>query len=65
MFTIPDPLHPAIVHFPIVLLLLGAPLAVLAVFVRKWQLPLLAAVVLGLGGAGAITATWSGGKDAE
>lgn len=65
MFTIPDPLHPAIVHFPIVLLLLGAPLAVVAVFIRKWQLPLLAAVVLALGGAGAIAATWSGGKDAE
>ncbi len=65
MFTIPDPLHPAIVHFPIVLLLLGAPLAVVAVFVRKWHLPLLAAVVLALGGAGAITAAWSGGKDAE
>lgn len=62
---IPDPLHPAIVHFPIVLLLLGAPLAVVAVFVRKWHLPLLAAVVLALGCAGAVMAAWSGLKDAE
>ena len=36
---IPDPLHPAVVHFPIVLLLLGAPLAVVAVFVRRFNLP--------------------------
>lgn len=62
---IPDPLHPAIVHFPIVLLLLGAPLAVGAVFWRKWHLPVLAAVVLSLGGFGAIVATWTGENDAE
>lgn len=62
---IPDPLHPAIVHFPIVLLLLGAPLAVLAVFVRKWHLPVLAAVVLSLGAIGAVGATITGEKDAE
>ncbi len=62
---IPDPLHPAIVHFPIVLLLLGAPLAVGAVFLRKWHLPVFAAVVLSLGGVGAIVATWTGENDAE
>ena len=62
---IPDPLHPAVVHFPIVLLLLGAPLAVVAVFVRSWNLPVLAAVVLGLGAAGALMATWTGGQAAE
>ena len=62
---IPDPLHPAIVHFPIVLLLLGAPLAVAAVFVRSWNLPALAAVVLTLGAAGAVAATWTGGQAAE
>ncbi|MEI8312320.1 MAG: DUF2231 domain-containing protein [Verrucomicrobiota bacterium] len=62
---IPDPLHPAVVHFPIVLLLLGAPLAVGAVFVRRWNLPLLAAVVLVLGAAGALVATWTGGQAAE
>ncbi|MFZ4776689.1 MAG: DUF2231 domain-containing protein [Terrimicrobiaceae bacterium] len=62
---LPDPLHPAIVHFPIVLLLLGAPLAILAVFLRKWHLPVLAAIVLSLGAAGAFVATWTGGNDAE
>ena len=39
---IPDPLHPAVVHFPIVLLLLGAPVAVVAVFVRGCTLSVLA-----------------------
>ena len=62
---IPDPLHPAVVHFPIVLLLLGAPLAVVAVFVRRWNLPVLAAVVVALGAAGAVVATWTGGEAAE
>jgi len=62
---LPDPLHPAIVHFPIVLLLLGAPLAVMAVFVRKWHLPVLAAFVLALGAAGAIAAAFTGEQGAE
>jgi len=62
---LPDPLHPAIVHFPIVLLLLGAPLAVIAVFVRKWHLPVLAALVLALGAAGAVVATITGEQGAE
>jgi len=62
---LPDPLHPAVVHFPIVLLLLGAPLAVVAVFFRKHHLPLLAAVVLLLGAGGAVVATVTGGKDEE
>jgi uncharacterized membrane protein len=62
---LPDPLHPAVVHFPIVLLLLGAPLAVVAVFVRRWNLPVLAAVVLALGAGGALVATWTGGQAAE
>ncbi len=62
---LPDPLHPAIVHFPIVLLLLGAPLAILSIFLRKWHLPVLAAIVLSLGALGALAATWTGEKDAE
>lgn len=62
---VPDPLHPAVVHFPIVLLLLGAPLAVVSVFLRKWHLPVLTAVVLSLGGAGAVVATWTGEEAAE
>ena len=62
---LPDPLHPAIVHFPIVLLLLGAPLAVMAVFVRKWHLPVLAALVLALGATGAVVATITGEQGSE
>lgn len=62
---IPDPLHPAVVHFPIVLLLLGAPLAVFSVFFRKCNLPVLAAVVLTLGATGAVVAAWTGENAAE
>jgi len=61
----PDPLHPAVVHFPIVLLLLGAPLAVAAVFWRKNLLPSLVALVLVMGGGGALVATFTGEQEAE
>ena len=62
---LPDPLHPAVVHFPIALLLLGAPLAVVSLFLRKWHLPVLTAAVLALGGGGAVVATWTGEEAAE
>jgi uncharacterized membrane protein len=62
---IPDPLHPAIVHFPIVLLLLGAPLAILSIFWRRSGFPILVAAVLSLGAFGAIVATLTGEQDAE
>jgi len=60
MIPLPDPLHPAIVHFPIVLILIGTAIAVLAVFVRRWHLPWIAATLLICGAAGAFAATWSG-----
>lgn len=57
----PDPLHPAVVHFPIALLLLGAPLAVAAVF---WpRLAVLTAVVFTLGAAGAVVAVSTGERE--
>lgn len=65
MIPFPSPLHPAVVHFPIVLLLLGLVLAVGAVFMRRWGLPWLAAVVLVVGAAGSIVATVTGGEDEE
>ena len=65
MFTIPSPLHPAIVHFPIVLILLGTAVAVVAVFLRRWHLPWLAAALLAGGALGAAAATWTGGDDEE
>jgi uncharacterized membrane protein len=65
MFTIPNPLHPALVHFPIVLILLGTAVGVVAVFLRRWHLPWLAAGLLTAGALGAFAATWSGGNDEE
>ena len=65
MISLPNPLHPAIVHFPIVLILLGTMAALLVVVLRRWHLPWLAAVLLATGAAGALVATWSGGEQAE
>jgi uncharacterized membrane protein len=65
MIPFPSPLHPAVVHFPIALLLLGLVLAVGAVFVRRWRLPWLAAVVLVAGALGSVVATVTGGEDEE
>jgi uncharacterized membrane protein len=65
MIPIPNPLHPAVVHFPIVLILLGCALAVVAVLVRKWHLPVITAVLLSLGALGAIVATTTGEADEE
>ena len=65
MITFPQPLHPAIVHFPIVLLLLGAAVAVLAVFVRRWHMPLFAAILLSLGAIGAVAASATGEQEEE
>lgn len=60
MFSLPDPLHPAVVHFPIVLLLIGAAVAVAAVFLNRWHLPWTAAALLVLGATGAIVAVQTG-----
>ncbi|MBV9106911.1 MAG: hypothetical protein JO313_12920, partial [Verrucomicrobia bacterium] len=62
MFEIPDPLHPAIVHFPIVLIFLGSLLSILTIFTRRGALPQYAAVVLILAAAGAQVAV-SPGRD--
>lgn len=65
MIPFPEPLHPAVVHFPIALLLVGAAAAVLAVFVRRWHLPLFAAILLALGAAGAVVASATGEEEEE
>lgn len=57
----PDPLHPAVVHFPIVLLLLGAPLALAAVFIPR--LAWLTCAVLLFGAAGAVVAVQTGERE--
>jgi len=65
MIPFPEPLHPAVIHFPIALLLLGAAVAVLSVFIRRWHLPLFAAVLLTLGAIGAVAATVTGEEEEE
>lgn len=65
LFALPDPLHPAVVHFPIVLLLLAAPVAVAAVFRRPRWLAVVAAALLGLGALGAVVAVQTGEEDSE
>jgi uncharacterized membrane protein len=63
--NLPDPLHPALVHFPIVLILLGAVLAVLAVPLRRLWLTRSVALVLALAAAGSLAAAWSGEEDED
>src|SRR5579859_6745203 len=63
MNLMPSPLHPALVHFPIVLLLLGAVVAIAAVFLRKQGIPALAAGLLVFGAVGTWGAVRSGESD--
>jgi uncharacterized membrane protein len=65
MFQLPDPLHPAIVHFPIVLLLIGAAGAVVSVFTERWNVRKWTALLLIGGALGAFAATWSGNQAKE
>jgi uncharacterized membrane protein len=65
LLVFPDPLHPAVVHFPIVLLLLGAPVAVAAVFRRPRWLAVVSAVLLTLGALGAVVAGQTGEDAAD
>ncbi len=60
MSLIPDPLHPAVVHFPIVLILLGTVAAIVAAFWRGGHLPRFAALLLALGALGTWAAVESG-----
>ena len=46
MFSLPDPLHPAIVHFPIVLIFLGTLLSVFSLLTKRAALPQYTALVL-------------------
>lgn len=63
--NLPDPLHPAIVHFPIVLILLGTVTAVAALVFPRAALAWFSAAILGFAAAGAVAATWSGDEDEE
>ncbi len=63
MNILPDPLHAAVVHFPIVLILVGAAAAVAAVVWRRGHLPQYAAGLLALGALGAGVAVETGEDD--
>jgi uncharacterized membrane protein len=65
MFDIPDPLHPAIVHFPIVLIFLGVLLSTLTIFTRRGALPQFTALILILAAAAAQLAVITGGDQAD
>ncbi len=60
---LPDPLHPAVVHFPIVLILLGAGAAIVAAFWRGGHLARYAALLLAAGALGAWVAVETGESD--
>jgi uncharacterized membrane protein len=65
MFEIPDPLHPAVVHFPIVLIFLGTLISILTIFTRRGALPQFAAVILILAAGAAQIAVNTGGDQAD
>jgi uncharacterized membrane protein len=65
MFEIPDPLHPAVVHFPIVLIFLGTLLSILTIFTRRGALPQYAAVILILAAGAAQLAVNTGSDQAD
>jgi uncharacterized membrane protein len=60
MFELPNPLHPAIVHLPIVLTFLGTLFALISVITRRLWLPFYTAVVLVLAALGAQFAVTAG-----
>jgi uncharacterized membrane protein len=65
MFEIPQPLHPAIVHFPIVLIFFGAILSALTIITRRGALPQLTAVILILAAGAAQLAVKTGGDQVD
>jgi uncharacterized membrane protein len=65
MFPLPDPLHPALVHFPIVLLILGGIGAVAAIFTDRWNVRKWGALFLAVGAIGAFAAVWTGDQAKE
>ena len=65
MFEVPDPLHPAVVHFPIVLIFLGTLISIFTIFTRRGALPQFTAVILILAAGAAQFAVYTGGDQAD
>jgi uncharacterized membrane protein len=65
MFEIPDPIHPAIAHIPIVLVFLGTLISILTIFTRRGALPLFAAFILILAAGAAQLAVITGGDQVD
>lgn len=65
MFEVPDPLHPAVVHFPIVLIFVGTLVSILTIFTRRGALPQFAAAILILAAGSAQFAVYTGGEEAD
>jgi uncharacterized membrane protein len=65
MFEIPNPLHPAVVHFPIVLTFLSTVVAFFSVVTRRGVLPQWTALLLLLAAASAQFAVYTGGDQDE
>ena len=65
MFHLLDPLHPALVHFPIALLILGGIGAVVAILTDRWNLRKWVALFLTIGAIGAFAAVSSGDQAKE
>ena len=65
MVEVPDPLHPAVVHFPIVLIFLGTLISILTIFTRRGALPQFAAAILILAAGSAQFAVYTGGEQAD
>ncbi len=66
MFSFPEPLHPALVHFPIVLILVGSAFSITALYWRKSTLlPWITAILFLAGAVGAVVAVQTGERDQE
>ena len=65
MFEIPDPLHPAIAYFPIVLVFLGTLISILTIFTRRGALPQFTAFILILAASAAQLAVTTGGDQTD
>lgn len=65
MNFIPSPLHPAVVHFPIVMILIGTVAALVAAITSRGHVRVWVAALLVLGALGTMAAVSTGEEDTE